>query len=631
MPHRCSQLRKGPHSSAGRVRAVGPAAGQVLPYVLLTGLLLGLPLPGLAASAAAAAEPPTAAADTPAWRVPVDLAWHRERLFVANSRTGSLSMFTDDSSAVEREWQLAESLSSLAVLHDQLLLLDDRAHQLLRIRVEPRTGELQVQQTLPVAAWPVEIQTAPDQSQVAVSSLWSRRLTLLRPDTNQQLQVSHVVDLPFAPRCLQFLPGQLLAVADAFSGQVAIVSTQDGQVQKQVRVNGHNIRGLCLDYAGTALHVTLQTLSSETFISYERVFWGILMQNGLHTLPLDSLTGPAAAPAGGDSSSGYGPTASSSRSVYPLGTPSVGSGDPSQLVITRRDTTLLLLSGFNQVAFRTASHLPFSRLRTGQRPEAVCLNSDETRAFVANRYDDSITVVALTSEQPEVAATISLGPVRELTDVERGERLFHDAALSLDGWYSCHSCHTDGHTNGRLSDTLGDEGQGAPKKVLTLLGAGDTQPWAWNGSKPTIEQQIHTSLIISMQTQIPTAELPVAELTAYVRSLPPAPALLTARGQQLSEAQRTAGQRVFEAQGCASCHAGPTLTSAAVYDVGLQDETGGREFNPPSLRGVSQRAPYFHDGSAATLRDVLKSGHHSPDSPLTDEQLDALELLLQSL
>ena len=55
------------------------------------------------------------------------------------------------------------------------------------------------------------------------------------------------------------------------------------------------------------------------------------------------------------------------------------------------------------------------------------------------------------------------------------------AKLAHDGWFSCHSCHTDGHTNSRLNDSLGDGSFGAPKRVLSLLGVNDTAPWAWNG------------------------------------------------------------------------------------------------------------------------------------------------------
>ena len=73
---------------------------------------------------------------------------------------------------------------------------------------------------------------------------------------------------------------------------------------------------------------------------------------------------------------------------------------------------------------------------------------------------------------------------------DRGELLFFDAHLSRDGWLSCHSCHTDGHSNGLLADTLGDGTYGTPKRTLTLRGTVLTDPWAWNGSMQYLQDQI---------------------------------------------------------------------------------------------------------------------------------------------
>jgi cytochrome c peroxidase len=300
------------------------------------------------------------------------------------------------------------------------------------------------------------------------------------------------------------------------------------------------------------------------------------------------------------------------------------------MVVTKNDTTLLLISGTGQLAFRTASHLPFERLKVGKRPEAICVNDDQTLAFVANRFDDSVSVVSLTGEAPTMQQTCSLGAQRELTLAEQGEQTFYDATVSLDGWFSCHSCHTDGHTNGLSADTFGDEDRGAPKRVISLLGTSDTGPWAWVGNKAELEEQIKTSLIISMQTQRQSEELPIASLAAYLRTLKAAPGTLQ-HPEKNEPAELVKARQTFETVGCATCHAGPALTSDQSYDVGMTDEMGESRFNPPSLRGVSQRAPYFHDGHAATLQDVLKSGHHGQDQALTDEQIRQLELLLRSL
>ena len=356
------------------------------------------------------------------------------------------------------------------------------------------------------------------------------------------------------------------------------------------------------------------------------------MQNGLHSIPLDqllSVSGDAgdAAPEEAE----YSGTSYASQQRYPLGTPSIGSGDPGAMVVTENDLTLIVISGVNQVAFRAASHMPFERLRTGKRPEAICLDSEQKKAFIANRFDDSVTVLSLEGKAPTVETTISLGEIRDLTLAEQGEHTFYDASVSLDGWFSCHSCHTDGHTNGQRADTFGDEDRGAPKKVVSLRGVSDSGPWAWTGSKSSLDEQIKTSLIVSMQTQIPTEELPIERLSAYLKTLTPAPSLRLAKNKMPNGDVLAAARIGFEAAGCQNCHAGTGLTSNDTYDVGIHDEQGETLFNPPSLRGVSQRAPYFHDGRAATLAEVLKTSHHNSEMALSEKQIEQLQLLLESL
>ena len=91
--------------------------------------------------------------------------------------------------------------------------------------------------------------------------------------------------------------------------------------------------------------------------------------------------------------------------------------------------------------------------------------------------------------------------------------------------------------------------------------------------------------------------------------------------------------------GCAACHAGPKLTD----DGNLHDpaETGmnphyaqrstTKQYRTTPLRGLWHRAPYFHDGSAATLRDVVE--HYSEVLPLalTEAQKRDLVEYLKSL
>ena len=80
---------------------------------------------------------------------------------------------------------------------------------------------------------------------------------------------------------------------------------------------------------------------------------------------------------------------------------------------------------------------------------------------------------------------------------------------------SCQSCHTDGHTNNLLSDTLGDGSYGAPKRVPSLLGVAATGPWTWTGSIARLEDQVRKSIATTMHGSKPTDEQ-VADLTAYL-------------------------------------------------------------------------------------------------------------------
>src|SRR5439155_22565757 len=102
-------------------------------------------------------------------------------------------------------------------------------------------------------------------------------------------------------------------------------------------------------------------------------------------------------------------------------------------------------------------------------------------------------------EANRARAEVALGPRVEPSRVGRGELLFYDARLSHDGWFSCHSCHTDGHSNGLLADTLADGSYGTPKRVLSLLGVGDTGPWAWNGGVKDLGAQVRKSVATTMQ------------------------------------------------------------------------------------------------------------------------------------
>ena len=70
---------------------------------------------------------------------------------------------------------------------------------------------------------------------------------------------------------------------------------------------------------------------------------------------------------------------------------------------------------------------------------------------------------------------------------------------------------------------------------------------------------------------------------------------------------------------------------AGEITFGLRDEAGESHFNPPSLRGVSQGGPYFHDNRAATLEEVFTRHRHQLGGELSKPDLDALLAFLNSV
>jgi cytochrome c peroxidase len=195
---------------------------------------------------------------------------------------------------------------------------------------------------------------------------------------------------------------------------------------------------------------------------------------------------------------------------------------------------------------------------------------------------------------------------------------------------SCNSCHTLGHANGQLNDNLSDLSFGAPKRVLSLLGQKDTAPYAWNGKVKDFATQIRSSLEKTMQSDDPPQEKQVAALAAFLGTLELPPPVDVLRGTE-DKAAVVRGQKVFEQHDCARCHAPPTYTTPDAYDVGLKDNEGNTRFNPPSLRGLSHRGPFFHDGSAKTLEEIFLQRKHPGDARYTADEVRDLVHFLRNL
>jgi len=141
------------------------------------------------------------------------------------------------------------------------------------------------------------------------------------------------------------------------------------------------------------------------------------------------------------------------RSVIPW-----SSGDPGDTL----DSSLALEDG------------KLRRLPLGGRPVTVQFVGKSDIALVANYLLDALQVVDVRAGK--ILRQIHLGgPVRP-DQVRQGEIIFYDARRSHHQWFSCHSCHPDGHTSSRTFDTLNDDSYGNPKTDSNATRCGSHRP-----------------------------------------------------------------------------------------------------------------------------------------------------------
>lgn len=540
-------------------------------------------------------------------------------LLVANRDSGTLSQIDVSQMTIVDEIALGRQLSDLAI-HPQgdLLITDEAAGELI---VLPRQAQTpRVARRVKVSPYPVCVVLSSDGSRAYVSCLWPRRLAIVDLTSPHPPRVVESIPLPFAPRELLLVRDDTkLIVGESFGGRLAIIDTKSAQVESIREMPAHNIRGLALNRDGSKLLVAHQILNDLAETSSNDVHWGVLMSNVLRWLVLDKVLDAQA-------------TILSGSHVHLTGDSNTPGADPAGIAMTADGTALVALAGDHEIGLGQEDDYALFRLPVGRRPTALTVNRAGTLCCVANTFSDTITFVALQPGKVPAARVlrdVRLGPQPELSLAQRGEMLFYDATLSMDGWYSCHSCHPEGHTNGQLNDNLGDGSFGAAKRVVSLLGVGQTSPWAWNGSMHSLPKQVHKSITTTMQGPEPSAEQ-VAALTAYLETLQPPPAF-EALNQVADAAAISRGTALFRQQECHICHAGPTYTSSAAYDVGLTDKLGQREFNPPSLLGVGHRDRLFHDNRAASLAAVFRDYKHQWKGELTERQLNDLLAFLRSL
>ncbi|MEX1232251.1 MAG: hypothetical protein WEB58_18545 [Planctomycetaceae bacterium] len=272
------------------------------------------------------------------------------------------------------------------------------------------------------------------------------------------------------------------------------------------------------------------------------------------------------------------------------------------------------------------------RVELGGRPCDLKFVDDHT-IWATNSLSNAIQIVDVNSAQ--VIKTLSLGGPETPSLARRGEAIFYDADRTLNSWFSCHTCHTDGHTSGQTFDTVNDGTLDTFKLVPSLRGVTHTGPWTWHGWQHDLTASIRKSLTDTMNSEIEITEEDLAAIYAFLETLHPAGENDSPATDELT-ASIARGQNIFNGKGgCASCHQGTYFTKPEAITVGLETTRDYyKGYNPPSLRGLRHRRRFLHDGRAETLEQVL-TGAHRPDKvagdALSDGELRDLISFLRTL
>jgi cytochrome c peroxidase len=256
--------------------------------------------------------------------------------------------------------------------------------------------------------------------------------------------------------------------------------------------------------------------------------------------------------------------------------------------------------------------------------------------------------------------------------VELGKKLYFDPALSKSGHFSCNSCHNLGTWGvDNQVTSIGHRWQRGGRNAPTVLNAGFWSKQFWDGRALLLEDQAKGPPLNPVEMAMDSEADAVARLqtagygpefeavfgknsinydnmakaiAAFERTLntPDAPFDLYVQGRgEISAAARRGMKKVADI-GCTSCHSGPLFTSNQFVpfkygkDSGLKSVTGKDEddhvFRVQSWRNVAMTAPYFHDGSAATLDEAVRTmARVQLDMHLSDRDVSDIVAFLETL
>ena len=264
--------------------------------------------------------------------------------------------------------------------------------------------------------------------------------------------------------------------------------------------------------------------------------------------------------------------------------------------------------------------------------------------------------------------------------IKLGRMLYYDPRLSIDHKVSCNTCHDlASFGDDGLPTSLGVGNQKGGRNAPTVYNAAIHIAQFWDGRAPDVETQAVGPVLNPIEMGMPDAQYVlkvVGSIPAYRDLLAKAfpddkeplnydnigkaigaferklltpsrfDTFLEGDDDALTDAEKK-GFNTFLAKGCATCHNGMGVGGHMFQKLGLvkpwptdDPGQGGVEgfeamkgfFKVPSLRNITETAPYLHDGSIASLEEIVKKmAEHQQGLTLTDEETASIITFLKSL
>ncbi len=279
------------------------------------------------------------------------------------------------------------------------------------------------------------------------------------------------------------------------------------------------------------------------------------------------------------------------------------------------------------------AHIP-----VGHDPRGLALTSDGRKLFVANRLDDTISVIDTRGNR--IAQTIRMDGPKNISILRHGEQTFYTSSQSFQGQIGCATCHIDSTFDGF---TWNLEPSGFGRDIVSnklIEGIKDTEPYKWNGGNPNIPTECGPRTEKYFWRSENYDDLTLTDLAIYIRGLEPRPNRWRLPGREQTPAQER-GQALFErsvdkfgkpipeTNRCNYCHSGPKGTNHKLFDVGTRKPTDNSAMlKSAQLTSIALHAPYLHDGSAHTLEEIWTvynpEDKHGRTNDLTKDELNDL-------